>query len=244
MKLNVIKNKTTIIFDINEEELGQCGGLQIGYQINGKANPRTACGFYGADRILSDKCAIKFYTEQKIEGKNVIGVRIDQKDMDQLVELEKTLQNKAKAAQEEAERKLRDSETKIKVSYQDGEYLSGYMAFGYEAKLLVNAGIAHEVSGWGTHVDSDLVKALGEEFTYQQVLEYTKPAREIKEAAKAKKETERQAKFDEARETGKKVELYRYSADCNDPNEDCNVDIITQYAMPDGSIKVERIHTW
>jgi hypothetical protein len=63
-------------------------------------------------------------------------------------------------------------------------------------------------------------------------------------AQKAAAEAERQAKFDEARETGEPVLLKRWTEDCSDPREECSLDICCQYAMPDGSVKVERNHTW
>lgn len=64
-------------------------------------------------------------------------------------------------------------------------------------------------------------------------------------AARAQKAAEtREAKFQEARETGKPVQLRRWTEDCNDPREECSMDIVAEYALPDGSTKVERRHTW
>lgn len=63
-------------------------------------------------------------------------------------------------------------------------------------------------------------------------------------AQKAAAEAERQAKFDKARKTGKPVLLQRWSEPCNDPREECSLDICCQYAMPDGTIHTERNHTW
>jgi hypothetical protein len=78
-----------------------------------------------------------------------------------------------------------------------------------------------------------------------------KEAREVaekkaaEEAAKAQRAVEeKEAKFQEARETGEPVLLHRWNEPCNDPREECSMDIVTEYAMPDGSTKVERRHTW
>lgn len=38
--------------------------------------------------------------------------------------------------------------------------------------------------------------------------------------------------------------LYSYQAPCNDNNEECDVDIVYIYAMPDGSTKEVRSHTY
>lgn len=61
---------------------------------------------------------------------------------------------------------------------------------------------------------------------------------------KENKEAERKAIFDKAKTTGEKQVLSHWSEDCNDPNEECNVDIIYVYAMPDGTTKQTRNHTW
>ena len=140
---------------------------------------------------------------------------------------------------------VKSGKEKIKVVYNDGEYLSGYSPRGLEAAaLLEEIGVAEYVSGWGTYIASKVIEALGEEFTYQEAIEYMKPAIEAKRQAREKKEDERKAIFDKAKETGKKQLLHHYSDDCNDPNEECDVDIIYEYAMPNGTIEAERQHTW
>jgi len=63
-------------------------------------------------------------------------------------------------------------------------------------------------------------------------------------AQKAAADQKRKAKFDEARETGRPVLLQKWSEPCSDPREECSLDIVRQYAMPDGSVKTERNHTW
>lgn len=59
-----------------------------------------------------------------------------------------------------------------------------------------------------------------------------------------KREKERQEKFEEAKRTGEKVLLQKWTEPCNDPKEECSLDAITQYAMPDGTVKTVRHHTW
>lgn len=65
-----------------------------------------------------------------------------------------------------------------------------------------------------------------------------------KQEREAQKQKEIEEKIKQARETGKKVELERWSTGCNDPTADCDIDIVIKYAMPDGSIKTERFHTY
>lgn len=79
-------------------------------------------------------------------------------------------------------------------------------------------------------------------------LEQIKSARVAAETTKAaakKAETDRIANiFAIAKETGKKQEIKHYMAECNDPREECSIDVVTIYAMPDGTEKTERMHTW
>lgn len=70
---------------------------------------------------------------------------------------------------------------------------------------------------------------------------------EIEAAKKAKrdeKEDKKAAIFAFANASGEKQILNQWSEDCNDPEESCDIDNIIEYAMPDGSVKTERHHTW
>ncbi len=63
-------------------------------------------------------------------------------------------------------------------------------------------------------------------------------------AAQEAEEKRVAAIFAKARETGEKQELHRFPIDCTDPGEECNVDIVTVWAMPDGSKSETKYHTW
>lgn len=154
----------------------------------------------------------------------------------------------AEAAEAEAKELERQNiisgATLIEVSWHDGEYLQGYAVYGLAAELLREIGAAERVAGWGTKVGSDMIKKLGEGFTYAQAAEYMRPANDAKAMAAAQKAADLQAKYDEARVTGKPVLIKTYMADCNDPREDCSFDTVDEYAMPDGSKKISRQHCW
>lgn len=64
------------------------------------------------------------------------------------------------------------------------------------------------------------------------------------EAKKAIEQAEKEKIFAKAKETGEKQILETYSVECNDPDESCDVDNIIIYAMPDGTTKETRIHTY
>jgi len=149
-----------------------------------------------------------------------------------------------KADREEEIRAIKAGEKTITVKWTDGEYLQAYEVFGIAAELLEELGIAKYIEGWGMRVEQDLIKALGEEFTYQQVVEFTQPKRDQEATKEAQKKAELNAKFEEAKRTGKPVEIFRTTTECNDPKIECSLDIITIWAMPDGTQKEERIHTY
>lgn len=152
---------------------------------------------------------------------------------------------KQKEKEEKKQRIIAGAE-KIRVSFHDGEYLSGYEVLDeVAAELLEELGLARYVEGWGHLVDDEFVRTYGgTEFTYRQAQEFIRPRKEAEAKKQAEKEAEEQKKFQEAKETGKPVELHRFVTDCNDPSQECSTDIVIVYAMPDGTTTEERIHTY
>ncbi|MDT8718259.1 hypothetical protein IAI10_16450 [Clostridium sp. 19966] len=61
---------------------------------------------------------------------------------------------------------------------------------------------------------------------------------------KVENEAKIKAIFDKAKETGEKQELEHWTDPCNDPDEECDLDIVYVYAMPDGTTQKIRNHTW
>lgn len=52
------------------------------------------------------------------------------------------------------------------------------------------------------------------------------------------------AQVNKARITEEKQEITRYLDRCDEDEEECDWDIVTVWAMPDGSTRIERHHTW
>ena len=89
------------------------------------------------------------------------------------------------------------------------------------------------------------------EVTEEEIDALRKENQRIKEELKAKEQAtrlsevaKRQAAFDEARRTGKKVAISMQMVGCSDPSEQCSADVIYEWAMPDGTIQTTRQHTW
>lgn len=73
--------------------------------------------------------------------------------------------------------------------------------------------------------------------TYNKIIEK-------KEAKKASKQAEADVIFQKAKGTGEKQILESYPVECPDPDEECDIDIVTVYAMPDGTTQRTQNHTW
>lgn len=198
------------------------------------------------DRLRDDTKAIILWRPIVVGGKKVGGLRLDNYDEIKAVRDRMLTEMQAQIHAENVARieALTSGSKPLDISYHDGECLSGYEARGESADLLVPLGLAKYVDGWGYHVDSGLVERLGETITYPQAVEYARPALEAKAARAAAKAAERQAIFAKAAATGKPQLLRQWMEDCSDPNEDCNSDCCYEYAMPDGTTKIERHHAW
>lgn len=167
-----------------------------------------------------------------------------------IAELKRREQEKAEAearrqAEREAEKQAILSGGKpIQLQYHDGEYLSDWEVVGVAVDLLQELNLVKYISGWGYVLIDRAAKELGHEFAYRQAADLAGRIQAEKAAAQAAKEAERQAKFAEARETGKPVLLKKWTTGCCDPREECDVDIHYEYAQPDGTVRHEWHHTW
>jgi hypothetical protein len=82
------------------------------------------------------------------------------------------------------------------------------------------------------------------EISNDEMMEIYNSIVEQKEEKKEKDNKERQAMMEKATQTGEKQILSKTHEECNDPEESCDIDEIIEYAMPDGTTKTVRYHTW
>lgn len=139
---------------------------------------------------------------------------------------------------------IRAGHRPIRTKYRDGEHLSGHQVFGREAEALVSLGLAKEVAGWGTRVNDDVIAALGDNFTYPQAAGHARPALMAARAKQHEAEQKRAAFFAQAKATGKPVEMSRHGEESDGSDSEISWDIVVRYAMPDGTVKTERIPTY
>lgn len=156
-------------------------------------------------------------------------------------------QDQISASKENAEiEKIKSENHTIKVAI-GGDWGENYEVFGKEADLLEELGVAKRY-GYSRELTREAKEVLGTEFTYAEAKAFAdrknKEVEEKEEQERTNEENEKKEKFEEAKRTGKRVVLTRYSVPCSNKNEDCDLDNVVVYAMPDGTEKTEKHHTW
>lgn len=141
----------------------------------------------------------------------------------------------------------------ITAYYHDGEYLSGYMVFD-EKDILEKLGVASYVEGWGTQLDYKFGRTLlienGKNFTFtlDQAEQYALPILEkqatLKFDQEMKKYQSQTNAFTQAKQTNQPVEIKKWSEECDGSTDECDIDNVIEYAMPNGSTTTKRYHTY
>jgi len=151
------------------------------------------------------------------------------------------------ANKEQAKKQLKErfenGEIKAKVRIRNEENYSYYTIDSDMADILYGTGLVKYTSN-GIEVPEVVVNALGMEFSYQQVKDYLEKRKARKEALKKKLKEKEQEAFEEAKRTGHEILIDQMYVPCDGSVEECNLDILIKYAMPDGTTKIVRRHTF
>ena len=81
-------------------------------------------------------------------------------------------------------------------------------------------------------------KAFNDEREREKNEKIAKEKRTTAEAERVKK------LFELAKATGEKQKITSFPVDCEDLHEECNTDIVTVWALPNGDKKTTQVHTW
>lgn len=143
---------------------------------------------------------------------------------------------------------IKRGEVIIKIRYNifsDTDEVTPYIAW----ELLEDIGLARFPNGYGPNMLLSNPYVLGDEFTYEQAVEFAMPI--LKERQKrdeeiaAKEAAGRKFYIDclnKAKETGEKQLLNSWKGKCDGSVEDCSYDWIYKYITPDGKYEHEREH--
>ena len=200
------------------------------------------------------KCAIRYHDETTVQLLNEATAEDKKYIVAHKAEIIAELKARKEAESARKAKEIRDNATELEgikgskiaitAEYHDGEYLSGYAVCGNGARLLEEVGACKYIEGWGYYVERKTVKALGETFTLAQATEYMAPANAEKAEKAAAQKADLDAKFSEAEATGKPVEIRRWMSECHGSHADCSFDSNVEYAMPDGTTKIEWDHCY
>lgn len=199
------------------------------------------------EKIMSDlyrrnnEIALRFSNVITVKGSKVGGLKISENEYEEIEKIQNMLKTERK------EKELDDFMSKETVTFHSSYGFIGVDEQQYSLKIqrateknLEDKAIDFD---YGDYSIMTTFAVSGKKLI--EMLEIEKNRSEaIKMEASKKKEEEKKSIFNKARETGKKQLLKKWSEECNDDNEECNLDMIYVYAMPDGSEKIERYHTW
>jgi hypothetical protein len=238
--------------DLEEARIdGDCLALKVTYKDD-----------WGFGIFISKKNTIEFYSKLKVGKMYIKGIEIDDQNIiNTLNELQKKLIEERRkeiekvktfvpkkirfalggdswrvyVATDEIQTRLGVPEIVEKVEFLMNRYRKETLNEITSKSKKIDINVGYTVDGWREIELATVLKIL------QPVAE--KSEKEKEERRKAKAEKERMA-FEEAKATGKPVLLSSYPTDCDGSEEGCDVDIVSIYAMPDGNVKEERVHTY
>lgn len=253
--------KKGINFKLIISGLDRYGKMNVEWKVEGKGvvsgnNRHSDDGFYNNGEFDRSKSAVVFSrvaTILKLNGKKVTGVLLEGDVLKKFIETEEKLKTERKNIFEETVNKIVSGEIKIEW-YDTTEWFDGY---DYPVKKY-KLDIPKELNQW--EIQREALNRLGLDVIESSTTNYIEKSIKndndkvgemklhdiVKERIENKKAREERLNnlFKKAKETGEKQEICHYTDDCNDENEECEVDHVYEYAMPDGTRKIERHHTW
>jgi len=188
--------------------------------------------------------ALRFYSDKKILGTIAQGISIEETACNEIEKAQKEIEV------EEANKKYNAFLLKETISYSTSFnfFIPNHIKFSDRAcsivkKILDNDVNIKRISDSGDYSVSTNYKITG--LTLLKMLEDAEKEVNEKKLAKEKIEADKTAEiYLKAKTTGEKQLLHKWSESCNDKKEECDIDNLYQYVMPDGTLKTERYHSW
>ena len=254
--------KVGYTFNFTNPELDRFGKLVFDYIITDSKTGNIVKKGCNAE-FLADKDAIKFLVEVKLNGKNCGGVGLFPADLEKVLELNTKLKAERASEIEIIVNNIVSGTHKIEfgkvgcdyVHYQGWlrnipNYLEAQKLMELAAiKVIGEKYISGSICDF---LEKCAEKIYGKAFTWIELgdkfeIDMVSLVIPLMDAKKKKEEIEQKRiddLFEIAKQTGIAQEISHYLCGCNDKREACDVDIVTTYAMPDGTVKTERHHTW
>lgn len=251
------KLKANVIFkDFRIDEYNQ---MIATWKIeNYHENKHSENGFFYNARYLPKEKAFETYN-LKYEGKKIGGLLIPEKF--NIEEIEREVRKKFEEEKKAEKQKLNEKFSKGQTLNIHKSYLGFYLGEDYSKtdmgiklnKILGDKYIERKVSkelekyiieeDWGEYSVTTYYKINNKDL--EKILLNTEEAVEEERKKKEEKEKDRIEEITKkAKETGEKQIIHSWVEDCNDPYEECNLDHITIWVLPNGETKKTRSHTW
>ena len=240
--------KNGIKFNFKDWRVGKYNDFTFSYKVSCDTNESSSDGYYHYGKLDERRktALIKF----KYNGKKMNGVSLNEELLTEIKAIKDKLISERKELIKDTVSKIAAGEIKIVFKEVGCEYPT-IIAWvddipkalkGQEIDLMEKA-----IEVFDKYFCGDACAYIKNRAKVNKACEMTlEDALNMKEIIKKREERENKLKdiFKKAKETGIKQEIRHWSEECNDTNEACDIDIVTEYAMPDGSKKIVRSHTW
>ena len=254
--------RSGIVAEFSEPKLSKYNKLVFKCKLSSASSAEESV-FY-ASEFCKNKSAIVFIIPEVISGKKINGVKLEKEDFEKLSKLEADLIAERESEIENIVNRVVSGDIKIEFGIVGCDYrhyqswlhnlpdhidVQGIMEMAIKRitgeKYLECSTACEYLERCAKKIygsDFNMLN-LGEMFEIDMISLITPHLTEKRTNAEIKQK-KIDAIFAKAKETGEKQELYRYSDDCDDEDESCDIDIVTEYAMPDGTVEIIRTHTW
>lgn len=240
-----------------EQRVNTNSSLVAEWKVIGIKENNKNEGFYYNAEYLNQENA--FRIEFKLKGKKIGGVRLPEDiKINEIIEEAKVIALKeATEKQKVIDSKYNDT-TIIDISYHTTyKFMLGEYKESTRGKkindILSNKKIAtkveKEIEKYQTDCDMGDY-SITTSFRIS-VIDFENIVNEVSETDNKEKSKILEAEekrindlFLKAKETNEPQIIKQWSEECNNPSEDCDVDNIIVYAMPDGTKQTKRYHTW
>lgn len=263
----IIFNKKGLTFKFESTGV-EYGTVKYKYWISDiEPNKHNEDGFYYNAVLNINKKAFTFGKHTlksiKINGKNIInGVLLEKDILEQVIEIEKAEIEKQENLIQQTINDVVSGKvpvTFVKVGC-DYEYYEAYLES--ELKVIKDRQFdiiekAMRILTGDDYCRADSLKEtakqiFGDDFIFlkkgnrfdiklSELTDYVLKRRKENEEKQLKKENEL---IELAKKTGEKQVLKRWSTECNNKNEECDIDIITVWIDAEGNKETIRTHTW
>jgi len=220
---------------IKHEKLGHLKVEVNGNIISVKVKGEIIEGYL--KRLQDGEYVIKYYEKNK----GISGMKINKYEY-KMIELESDKQKEDKAAAEYAIRIESNASYSHSFDFGTRKKYNSAAVQNVRESLISNKKI-EKLQGFGDYNDTEIYGIKLKEV--EEMLKHQEWILEIERDLRKKEEAEKMELLAKKAETsGEDILIEKHCAECNDPVEDCSLDVVYEWITPEGKFKTTREHTW